>query len=254
MLKDIAGLDAFKFMLIAVRLGTAMMYFPALGGTRVTPRTRLSIALAVSFLLLPILAPVLPPPPNDAVQLILVIGSEAIIGLYFGLTLQLLMSALDLAGNYMGYSVGLTNALISDPVTEQQSQLISGILNLAAVTLILITNAHHVMLAAVVDSYTIFKPGAPLMMGDFANQMVTTLSASLATSLKLVAPLLVFSIVFNAALGLLNRLVPQMQVFFVGMPIQILGGLALLALCLPVILMWFLGYFTNGIAVFTVAR
>jgi len=211
---------------------------------------RLLLALGIAFVVAPTLSPVLPALPHEPLRLALMLGGEVTVGLYFGVTMQLLMASLDLAGNFMGYSVGLTNALISDPVTEQQSQLVSGFLNIAAVALLLITDTHHLMLRAVVDSYELFTPGAPLPMGDFVSQLVATLGASFVVGMKLAAPLLIFALVFNVGLGLLNRLVPQMQVFFVGMPLQILGGLSVLVLCASAILFGFLRYFGESIALY----
>jgi flagellar biosynthetic protein FliR len=128
---------------------------------------------------------------------------------------------------------------IFDPISQQQSQLITGFLNLLGITLILASDAHHLMLRALVDSYDLVGPGQPLPGDDLAHTLVRTLSASALMGLRLAAPLLVFSITFNSALALLNRLVPQIQVFFVGLPIQIIGGLVMLMVCLPAIMLLF---------------
>jgi flagellar biosynthetic protein FliR len=250
MIREIAAINVYQFMLVFARLGMAAMLMPALGGTLVAPRMRLLLALAATFVILPVVSPHLPPMPNAPLRLALLFGTEITIGLYFGVTMQMLMAAIDLAGNFMGYAVGLTNALISDPVTEQQSQLISGFLNLAAVTALLLTDGHHLMLRAIADSYTLFVPGAALPLGDFSKELVTTLGASFVVGLKLAAPLVIFSLVFNVGLGLLNRLVPQMQVFFVGMPMQILGGLSIMALSIAVILYSYLQYFDRSISAY----
>lgn len=247
MLREIAATDVFHFLLILARLGTAIMLFPAIGGALVPPRMRLLLAVGVSFVILPAVSQWLPGQPHDPLDLAVLLGSEITVGLYFGVTMQLLMASIDLAGNFMGYSSGLTNALISDPVTEQQSQLISGFLNTAAVALLMITNAHHLMLHAVVDSYSLIVPGAPLPMGDFSRQLIATVGESFVIGLKMAAPLFIFSLIFNMGLGLLNRLVPQMQVFFVGMPVQILGGLSVLSACIAAVLYLFLHYFGDAI-------
>ncbi len=250
MLRDIAAISVFQFMLVFARLGTTIMFLPAFGGTLISPRMRLLLAVAVTFVILPAIGPLLPPMPDEPLRLALLFASEITVGFFFGMSMQLLMQAIDLAGNFMGYAVGLTNALISDPVTEQQSQLISGFLNLAATTLLLLTNTHHLMLRAIGDSYTLFTPGAPLPLGDFSRQLVATLGASFVVGLKLASPLVIFSLVFNIGLGLLNRLVPQMQVFFVGMPLQILGGLSVFTLSIAVILYAYVQFFSRSISAY----
>jgi flagellar biosynthetic protein FliR len=76
------------------------------------------------------------------------------------------------------------------------------------------------------------------------------LGDSFVVGIQLAAPVLVFALVFNTGLGLVNRLVPQMQVFFVGLPIQVMVGLSVLAIALPAIMLWFLRYFREGIGAF----
>ncbi len=250
MLRELIATDAFRFLLVLVRLGSAIMLFPAIGGITVPPRMRLMMALFAAFVILPPLLPLLPETPKSPVALAVLVGQEIIVGLFFGVMMQLLLAALSLTGNFIGYSLGLTNALISDPVTEQQSQLISGFLSTAVIALMLITSAHDLMFEAVVDSYTLFPAGAALQIGDMAQHLVATMGQSFVVGTKLAAPLLVFSVVFNVGLGLMNRLVPQMQVFFVGMPVQILGGFAILSLAIAVILFGFMRYFNEGLGAF----
>lgn len=250
MLREILATDVFKLMLVFARLGAAVMLFPGFGSAMVNARVRLVLALGLAFILLPSLAPHLPPMPAGPLSLFLLIAGEVTIGLFLGILTQVLMVPLDLAGNSIGYAVGLTNVFTFDPISQQQSQALTGFLNMLGMTLVFLTDTHHLMLRALVDTYTLFTPGNPLPMGDFAYSVVHTLDESFVLGIKLAAPLMVFVLTFNTALGLLNRLVPQMQVFFVGLPIQILGGLAILMTCLAPIMYWFLRYVSDGVAAF----
>lgn len=250
MLRELLAADIFKFMLVFARLGAAMMLMPALGSTLITTRTRLALALLIAFVILPLLADRLPPQPKDIPTLALLIVGEVTVGLFLGLIMQGLLMALDLAGNFIGYSVGLTNAFVFDAATAEQSQLLIGFLNTTVITLMFLTDMHHMMLRAVVGSYDVFGPGGALSMGDLSSTLVGVTSRSFIVGMQLSAPLVVFSLVFNIALGLINRLVPQMQVFFVGMPLQIFLGLALLMVGLPPILLWFVRHFADGVGAF----
>ncbi len=254
MLQDILSTDVFKLLLVFARFGAAMMLFPGISSVTVVVRARLLLALAIAFLLLPVLAPHLPPMPRDPMSMFILIGTEVTVGIFLGAVTQILVSPLDLAGNTMGYAIGLTNMFTFDPTTQQQSQLITGFLNLTGITLVFLTDTHHLMLRALVDSYGLFTPGQPLPMDDFATTLLRTLGDSFVMGFKLAAPFLVFSVTFNAGLGLLNRLVPQIPVFFVGLPVQILGGLALLMVCMPPIMYWFLRHFSDGIGAFVASE
>ena len=250
MLREILAADVFKLLLVFARLGAAIMLFPGFGSNVVLVRARLALAVAVAFVLMPALAGRLPKMPADPTGMTLLLAGEVTIGLFFGLLMHTLSSALDLAGNAIGYSMGLTNVFTYDPITEQPSQLIPGFLNLMAITMIFVTDTHHLMLRAVVDSYALFVPGQALPVDDMSATLVRTLSASFVVGLKLAAPSIIFAMTFNTGLALLNRLVPQVQVFFVGMPIHILAGLGVLTLALPPILFWFLRHYTDGFSSF----
>lgn len=250
MLREILAVNVFVLLLIFARLGSAMMLFAGFNSTAVPARARLLLAVVISFLLMPTLAGRLPAMPPDPMSMFLLIAGEVTVGLFFGALTQILITPMDIAGSSIGYAVGLTNMFTQDPVTAEQSQLLTGFLNLTAIGLVFLSDAHHMMLRALVDSYTLFVPGHWLPLEDFSSALVRTLGDSVLLGVKLASPLIVFSLTFNSALGLLNRLVPHMQVFFVGMPVQILGGLALLAICLPPIMSWFVSNFDNALAAF----
>jgi flagellar biosynthetic protein FliR len=211
----------------------------------------LLLALIIAFLLMPSLAGHLPKMPDNLISMFLLIAGEVTVGLFFGVLMQILIMPVDVAGASIGFSIGLTNMFTSDPVTAQQSQLLTGFLNLIAISLVFVSDSHHLMFRAVVDSYSLFVPGQLLPLDDFSQALWRAASDGMILGFKLAAPLIVFAVTYNTALALLNRLVPQMQIFFVGMPLQILGGLGILALCLPPIMIWFLRHFTDGLLAYT---
>lgn len=250
MLREMLTTNLYLWMLIFARLGSAVMFLPGFNSTMVTARFRLLFALIVSFLILPVVSPKLPSAPGSGLGLFLLIGGEVAFGIFIGLVVQTMVAALDVAGNAIGYATGLTNMFTFDPITEQQSALMTGFLNLVAVTLIFASNCHHLMLHAVVDSYGIYAPGAALPTDDLSQILVRSLDASATMGLRLSAPFLVFSVTFNTGLALINRLVPQIQVFLVALPIQILGGLTVLLICLPAIMLLFIDTLGEGLGSF----
>lgn len=250
MLREMLAANLYLWMLVFARFGSAVMFLPGFNSTLVSARVRLLFALMVSFLILPTLSGKLPPLPSSIVGLVLLMAGEVAFGLFIGLVVQTMVSALDVAGNSIGYATGLTNMFTFDPITEQQSALMTGFLNLVAVTLIFASNCHHLMLRAIVDSYGIYTPGQPLPADDLSQILVRTLGNAATMGLRLAAPFLVFSVTFNTGLALINRLVPQIQVFLVALPIQILGGLTILMICLPAIMLLFINNLSDGIGAF----
>lgn len=250
MLREMLAANLFQWMLIFARLGSTVMFMPGFNSSMVSAQVRLLFALILSFLLLPVLSSKLPSAPSAAIALFLLLSAEIAFGIFIGLVVQVMVSALDVAGNSIGYAVGLTNMFTFDPITEQQSALITGFLNLVAVTLIFASNCHHLMLHAIVDSYSIYAPGQPLPFDDLSQILVRALGAASIMGLRLAAPFMVFAITFNTGLALINRLVPQIQVFLVGLPMQILGGLTILMITLPAIMLLFIDTLGDGIGSF----
>lgn len=242
--------DLFRWLTIFARTGAAAMLLPGFSSTIVPVRARLLFALLLAFVLLPVIGPTLPPPPSKPLSLFVMLAGEVSIGVFMGVITQTLVASLDVAGSSIGTAIGLTNMFSYDPISAQQSQLLIGFLNLIATTLIFVTNTHHIMIHALLDSYNLISPGQPLPTDDLAHVLVRTLAASSVIGLRLAAPLLVFSITFNSGLALVSRLVPQIQVFLVGLPMQILGGFAVLMICLPAIMLLFINQLEDGLAAY----
>ena len=254
MLNEILTLDIYRFFLIFTRIGAALMIMPGMSGHLVSSRIHLILALAISLVLLPVIGTTLPPLPNRLSNLILLIGSEAMIGFYLGILTQALMSTLHVAGTFIGFQVGLTNAFSFDAVAEQQSSTLTALFTNTALIAIFATDLHHLMLRAIADSYTVIVPGQPLPLGDFAETLGRLLSASMSFALQLAAPLLAFGMIYNVALGLMSRLSPQIQVFFIALPLQVLAGLWMMMVALPLIIMLFLRWFEDGLMPFLTPR
>lgn len=250
MLNEILTLDIYRFFLIFTRLGATIMLLPGFSGQLVSTRIRLLIALALSLLLLPVAGPLFPPLPRQVPNLILLIGGEVLVGIYLGVVTQMLMAALNIAGTFISFQIGLTNAFSFDAVAEQQSSTITALLANIALIAIFATDMHHLMLRALADSYATFVPGQPMMLGDFSETLGHLMSQSFGFGIQMAAPILAFGLIFNSGLGLLSRLTPQIQVFFVALPLQLIGGVAMLMVALPLMIMQFLRWFEAGLIPF----
>lgn len=253
-LNDILTLDIYRFLMIVTRVGTVLMLLPGFGGRLVSVRIRLLLALAMSLVLLPALGDLYPPLPRRLGDLVVLILGEAMIGIYLGILTQVLMSALHVAGTFIGFQIGITNAFSFDAVAEQQSSTLTSFLNTLALVSIFATDLHHLMLRAVVDSYAVFAPGAPLPLDGFAETLARMMSASFGFAIKLASPLLAFGLIFYTALGLMSRLSPQIQVFFIALPLQLMGGLGMLMITLPLVMLLFMRWFEEGLIPFLVPR
>ncbi len=189
----------------------------------------------------------LPEMPDNYTDITYLIFREIVIGAFIGIFPQMLMAALDFAGSIMGHSVGFSNAQTFDPTMNTQSTIISSFLSLLAFTLIMILDLHHTMIAGVIESYFIFQVGQPLPFGDFADFLRQYLSKSFHIGFQIAAPFFLLSVIFNVGTGVISRLMPQLHILFIMMPLQIYLGLGLLFIGLPICMGAFLMYFDQSI-------
>ncbi len=250
MLEQLVSGSVFAFLAVFARVGSTMMLLPGFGEAYVAPRIRLALALVLSFALMPVVGATVPAPPESVWHLLLVVGNEIGIGLFLGTLARLMLVALNVAGTIIAFQTSLANALANDPTTTQQASIPATFLMALGVMLIFASNLHHLMLRALVDSYTLFPPGELPIIGDMADLVTRTISASFMLAVQIAAPFLVIGLVFYLGLGLLARLMPQVQVFFIAMPAQILIGFVLLLLGTSAAMLWFLDHFEGVFAPF----
>ena len=241
MLPDAITATVFAGVLVFARVGAMIMMLPGFGESFVPPRIRLAFALTVAVILAPVIGATLPGPPDAAAELALLIGSEVLVGVVIGAVARLLLTALNIAGQVIGLQTGLAFAQAVDPTLGQQGAVVAAFLNITALALIFVSGLHHLFLIGVRGSYDAFPPGMPVPAGDAAEWALTSLSQSFALGIQMTAPLLVFGLVFYLALGVLSRLMPQAQIFFIAMPSSILFGFAIVAVTFGALMLAWLG-------------
>ena len=250
MLNAAAPAEIYAFLIVFVRVGGFFSLLPGLGETMVPMTIRLGAALAIALVLVPSVSPQIPPMPESPFVLAGVMASELGVGLFIAGTMRMLFAALHVAGTVIGLQSGLSFAMTFDPSQGQQSVLFSNFLTLMGIAAIFAANLHLVMLRAIVHCYEVFPPGQLPPVGDFAQLGVRLLSEGFETGLRMSAPFIVFGLLFNLGLGVLNRLMPAIQIFFVGLPLQILGGLVLLAASVGATMNWFIGRYETALGSF----
>jgi len=252
MLAALLPAEIFALFLVFVRLGAAMMVLAGFGEQFVSPRVRLVMALMISLVVAPVVADSLPAMPGAVIALLVLIAGEVIIGLFIGTVTRLFLAALTIAGSIIAYVSALANALTNDPSAAQQGSIAGTFLTLVGLVVIFALDLHHLMLAAVIDSYGLFVPGQPIPIGDFSELISRVVTQIFLLAFQISAPFVVAGMVFYLGMGLLARLMPQIQIFFIAMPIQIAMGMMVLSLSLPIAVGWFITRFRDALSPFLV--
>jgi flagellar biosynthetic protein FliR len=242
---DVSFLPAMAaaFLLVFARVGTMVMLLPSIGEANMPARMRLTIALVLTAILLPMHRAAYTIDLTATGPVLVLMVQEILIGAVLGLTARLAMSALQIAGFVIAQQLGLGFVTAVDPTQNQQGVIVGNFLAVLGVALIFATDLHHLIIAALNDSYRLFHPGEMPIAGDVAHLVTRTVAAAFRIGIQLSAPFLVFGLLFNLGLGVLSRLMPQMQVFFIGLPLTILLGLLLLVLVIGAMMSTFVGYF-----------
>ncbi len=247
MLAEALTAEVFAFLVVFARLGSALMLLPPFGETFVFARARLALALAISALVVPLAAPTLPSLPEAPIELAIILGGEIAVGLFIGGLARLLLSVLHTASILVAYQTGLGTATVFDPGQNQQGAIIGRFFTLLGLVLLFATDLHHALLAALIDSYRTLPPGSLPPADDFAGQAIDYISGAFVVAVQVAAPVLVLGLLFYLGLGLLGRLMPAIQVFFVALPLQIALGFWVVTASLSAMMLWYLEYFDESV-------
>ncbi|QQR69290.1 MAG: flagellar biosynthetic protein FliR [Alphaproteobacteria bacterium] len=243
------GQQVFPSLLLFARLGSMLMVMPGIGQVFVPVRIRLLVALSLVVLMMPPLRGVLPPQPEGLAELTALIVGECLIGIFIGTLARIMLSALDTAGNVIAYQVGLNSAAIFNPAMAGQGSPPAAIIGMAGVLLFMAADLHHMMLRALADSYTTLKPGAALPVGEFSLGLARLVGQTFMLGCELAAPFLILMTVLYVGFGVIARLIPQIQVFFLALPAQVWLGLVMMTVTIPLILVAWLQAFPAGMSV-----
>lgn len=236
---------AASFMLVFARIGAMVMLLPGLGETSIPVRIKLAIALLLTLVILPLHRAAYVIDTQAFAPLLVLMLQEIIIGIVLGATARVTLAALQVAGSIIAQQLGLGFVTSVDPTQGQQGVLVGNFLAMLGVTLLFATDSHHLVIAALDDSYRVFAPGQLMQSGDAAALATRAFAAAFRIGLQLAAPFIVFGLVFNVGLGVLARLMPQMQVYFVAVPLSIIVGFIILGAILVSMMGGYVDYFTG---------
>ena len=228
--------ELFAFLMIFCRVGAGIMILPGFGEAYVSPRIRLVFALAMSLVMVPLFGMKMPPLPGSPLALFVLIMAETLVGLFIGFFSRMIISALHIAGSIIAFQSSLSLASMLDISQAVQSTMIGNFLTITTIVVFFGLDMHHLMLNGLADSYTLFPPGTFPNPGDMSEHLFKVFSQVFEMAIQLSAPHLVFALLFYLSAGVLARLMPTMQVFFVFMPLQIGIAFFLLLACLTTII------------------
>lgn len=230
------SLDAgliFAFFLVFVRCSAMFLSAPLFSSSNLPRIIRILAAVVVSAALTPTLRPVLASPPADMYAFTAAVANEVLAGLIIGVFIQIVLLAAQMGGSFMDLQVGLSMSHVLNPANGQPSTVLSQFKYMLALVVFLAVDGHHVMLGAFVRSFEIMPAVNGGTLAAVQEHQVVLVEQLSLIALQIATPVLAVSILVDAALGIMNKAVPQMHIFIVGMPAKVAMGLMVVSVALP---------------------
>lgn len=247
-LVDFSTFAVFSTFLIFCRIGSAVMFLPGVGETFVSPMIRLVFAGLLSVMLVPLYQSSIPLIPESSISLFLIIAGEITIGIIIGMVMRTILSAVHVLGMTISYQSGLSSGMMFDPSQGTQGTLFGNFLTLLVVVIIVSSDLHFLLIKAITNSYAVFSFGSYYEHhDDFTNLVIRTTSDAFNIGVQMSAPFIVAGLLLYIVAGVLSRIMPQLQIFFLILPAQILISLIILMATVGGIVLWFVEYYREAI-------
>jgi len=231
-LADLLQWNLSLFILILSRWAGMIMLAPVFGARGVPALVRLGLAASLTVIIYPLIFATKPTIPIELLPYIAVVFKEVLVGLVIGFVIYTMTAVLQGAGQLIDFQMGFTMGAAIDPVYGVQSPMMGNFQMVLATMLLLSTNAHHFLIAAMVKSYA-YIPINPSNLSShylYYAQLVTNVFS---LAIQLAMPVFGALLVSDIGVGLLSRTVPQLNIFSIVFPVKIIFGFVILYLALP---------------------
>lgn len=223
------------FVMVLTRISAFFMVLPVFGWRTIPVRVKVGLTVLLAIFFSVITPLVVVPNRVSVLEAILLIANEATYGLALGLIAAIVFSAVKLSGRIIERQMGLAMAEVLDPLTGERTQPLGSLLEMIFIILFLSANGHHLLLLIISKSYEAFPAGSIPTVPVLTGGVVKAGSAMLIAGLKLAAPVLAAFLLLMAVLAVLARIVPEMNILFISLPLRVGLGLLMVMIFLPYI-------------------
>lgn len=222
------------FLLVLVRASGLFILSPIFAHRAIATPIKVGLVILLSLITMM----TIPTPDLPATDSLIVLAGlaflELMVGAIIGFMFLLIMLAVQGAGSMIGYQIGFALANVLDPSSNTQQSIIGTFWVMLALLIFLTLNGHHLIIQAFRDSYAVMPPGQIVMAGGVGEEIIRHSAYVFVIALKIAAPVMVTLFLVDVTLGTVAKMMPQMNVFFIGFPIKVAAGIAVIALSLPI--------------------
>ena len=228
------GFDA--FLLIFVRMTGLFIVAPIFGRRNIPAYLKIGFSFFTAILLVNAIQIPSPETYASLLQLALIVTKEFIVGITIGFIAYMVFTAIYVAGEIIDMQIGFGVVNVMDPISNIQVPITSNIYFILSMLVYIAVNGHHALIKALFDSYTIVPLGTAVFNASIAENLMGIFGNIFAIGFKIAAPIIAAILITDVALGTISRMVPQLNVFVIGMPLKILVGLVILMVTIPMFL------------------
>ena len=242
-LADITNDAVFSAALVFCRIGTACMFLPTIGEANIHVRIRLLVSLILSILVYPTVT-YFPEYNSSVIFLTITIFQEVLLGSIIGLSAKMMIITLHILGTTIASMSSLASAMRVDPSLDMQGSIFGNFLTITFLTLMFATDQHLLIIKSLANSYNIFAIGDVYKhYENIIEIFIKTNALAFNVGIKLALPFVIISVLLYTCYGLLVRVIPQFQIFFLIMPMQVAINTFIFMLSFSGTLLWFLTYY-----------
>ncbi|MHC4324019.1 MAG: flagellar biosynthetic protein FliR [Planctomycetota bacterium] len=223
------------FMMVLTRISAFFIVLPVFGWKSIPLRIKVAITVLLTIFFSTIIPVSVDPGQISSTEAVLLLANEATYGLALGLIVTFLFAAVKFSGRIIERQMGLAMAQILDPLTGERTQPLGSLLEMIFILLFLSANGHHLFLLIISRSYESFPAGSIPTIPVLAGGIINAGSTMLLHGLKLAAPILAAFLLLMIVLAVLARMVPEMNVLFISLPLRVGLGLLMVAIFMPFI-------------------
>jgi flagellar biosynthetic protein FliR len=237
LLAQLGGMQTAGFILVLARISPLFVVAPLFSSRQLPPRARTIVACALAVGLTPI-ALHGQHVPDDVLALFGLVLKELLVGLAFALSLALLFAAVSSAGALLDMLVGFSFGAIVDPLTGNQSAVLTQLYGLVALAVFVAIDGTSWVVGGLARTFELVPLTAAPDVRSLAAGVVAGFTTIFSSALEVAAPVLLALVITDVAFGVVTRVVPQLNVFAVGFPVKVVVGLLVVAASLPFVAGW----------------
>ncbi len=221
------------FLLVLARLSGLIVTMPIFSYRLISGRIKVMVILSTAVLIYPLVqAPTVA--MESIAQMIFQVGGELLTGMLIGMGARVIFEALNMAGSFVGRQMGLAIANVMDPTSRQQLPVISQFWFLLMIVFFLSVNGHYLLIDTIFKNFQLIPLGSAIFSPEAGEVVVRSGSTAFQISLSLAAPAMVFLLLVDTAIALVARVMPQMNIFIITLPLKIATGIFILIISVDI--------------------